>query len=197
MIENELNEIEENEQEDISENSDVVEENTTSEDSVESNELTAEDIDRVADCAVEMIQNIVGYFNIGEITIDEFEGEEGELILDIRGDELSILIGRHGVTLDSLQVLVSYMVRSQTKKRLPIIIDIEGYKARQKEKLEDKALNMADKAVSQNREIKLRPMNPYERRIVHMALRDDERVETISEGEGGSRRVVIYPITDE
>ena len=73
------------------------------------------------------------------------------------------------------------------------MVDVEGYKARQRQKIEDIALNAADKAVDQDRSIKLRPMTPYERRIVHIALRDDDRVETVSEGEGRARRVVVSP----
>ena len=154
----------------------------------------SEKIDEIADYAVEVIQKIVGYFNLGNITIDEYEGEEGELLLDISGDNMSVLIGRHGATLDSLQVVVSAIVRTKMKNRIPVIIDIEGYKSRQKEKLESLALSTAGKVVSRGYEIKMRPMKPYERRIIHMALRDDSRVETVSEGEGNARYVIVYPV---
>lgn len=72
-------------------------------------------------------------------------------------------------------------------------MDVEGYKSRQREKLESIARSSANRAASQNRSIKLRPMTPYERRIVHICLRDDDRVETASEGEGSARHVVILP----
>ena len=77
--------------------------------------------------------------------------------------------------------------------RYPVIVDVEGYKSRQREKLESIARSSANRAASQNRSIKLRPMTPYERRIVHICLRDDDRVETASEGEGSARHVVILP----
>ena len=163
----------------------------------QSESIVDEEMDEIADYAIEAIQKITSYFNLGEITIDEYEGEEGELILDIGGEDMSVLIGRHGGTLDALQVMVSSIVRTKIKCKIPIIIDIEGYKSRQKEKLENQAYSTADKVASNKRKIKMRPMKPYERRIVHMALREDPRVETISEGEGKNRRIVVYPLGSE
>ena len=156
-------------------------------------EYSEEEVDRIADTAIEAIQDILKYFNVGEVTIEEYEGDEGELILDITGDDLAVLIGRHGRTLDSLQFLISSITSRIVGHRYPIVVDVEGYKARQRQKIEDIALNAADKAVDQDRSIKLRPMTPYERRIVHIALRGDDRVETVSEGEGRARRVVVSP----
>ena len=150
-------------------------------------------MDRIADTAIEAIRDILKYFNVGEVSIEEYEGDEGELILDITGDDLAVLIGRHGRTLDSLQFLISSITSRIVGHRYPIVVDVEGYKARQRQKIEDIALNAADKAVDQDRSIKLRPMTPYERRIVHIALRGDDRVETVSEGEGRARRVVVSP----
>lgn len=156
-------------------------------------QYSEEEVDRIADTAIEAIQDILKYFNVGEVTIEEYEGDEGELILDITGDDLAVLIGRHGRTLDSLQFLISSITSRIVGHRYPIVVDVEGYKARQRQKIEDIALNAADKAVDQDRSIKLRPMTPYERRIVHIALRGDDRVETVSEGEGRARRVVVSP----
>lgn len=152
-----------------------------------------EEIDKVADTAIAAIKDIVKHFNVGEIEIEEYEGDEGELILDINGDDLAVLIGRHGRTLDALQFLVSSMTTRIVGHRYPIVVDVEGYKGRQREKLENIAYNAADKAANQDRSIKLRPMTPYERRIIHIALREDDRVDTQSEGEGRARRVVVVP----
>lgn len=152
------------------------------------------DLDEIADVAIETLQGILSYFDIGEVTIDEYEGDEGELILDITGDDLGVLIGRYGRTLDALQFLVSAIDFRKLGFRYPVIIDVEGYKSRQREKIESIARSMARKAVSQDREIMLRPMSPYERRIVHITLKDDSRVKTESEGEGGERHVVIKPV---
>lgn len=157
-------------------------------------DLTDEDIDRIADTAINVLQDILKHFDVGEVTIDEYEGSEGELILDITGDDLAVLIGRHGKTLDALQFLVSSITVRMLGFRYPVVIDVEGYKGRQREKLESIARSSANRAASQHRRVKLHPMSPYERRIIHIALRDDARVQTASEGEGGSRHVVIFPV---
>ncbi len=155
--------------------------------------LTDEELDLVADTAIAALKDILKYFNVGKVTIDEYEGDEGELILDITGNDLAVLIGRHGRTLDSLQFLISVITSRTIGFRYPIVVDVEGYKSRQRQKLEDIAESAAYRAVSQNREIRLRPMTPYERRIVHISLRDNPDVETYSEGEGRGRRVVVAP----
>ena len=156
-------------------------------------EVTEEELDAIADTAIAALQDILKYFNVGEVTIDEYEGDEGELILDITGDVLAILIGRHGRTLDALQFVVSAITVRSMGFRYPVIVDVEGYKSRQREKLESIARSTANKAASQHRSVKMRPMTPYERRIVHIALRDDDRVDTASEGEGSARHVVVVP----
>ena len=156
-------------------------------------EVTEEELDAIADTAIAALQDILKYFNVGEVTIVEFEGDEGELILDITGDDLAILIGRHGRTLDALQFVVSAITVRSMGFRYPVIVDVEGYKSRQREKLESIARSTANKAASQHRSVKMRPMTPYERRIVHIALRDDDRVDTASEGEGSARHVVVVP----
>lgn len=156
-------------------------------------EVTEEELDAIADTAIAALQDILEYFNVGEVTIDEYEGDEGELILDITGDDLAILIGRHGRTLDALQFVVSAITVRSMGFRYPVIVDVEGYKSRQREKLESIARSTANKAASQHRSVKMRPMTPYERRIVHIALRDDDRVDTASEGEGSARHVVVVP----
>ena len=153
-------------------------------------EVTEEELDAIADTAIAALQDILKYFNVGEVTIDEYEGDEGELILDITGDDLAILIGRHGRTLDALQFVVSAITVRSMGFRYPVIVDVEGYKSRQRESI---ARSTANKAASQHRSVKMRPMTPYERRIVHIALRDDDRVDTASEGEGSARHVVVVP----
>lgn len=156
-------------------------------------EVTEEELDAIADTAIAALQDILKYFNVGEVTIDEYEGDERELILDITGDDLAILIGRHGRTLDALQFVVSAITVRSMGFRYPVIVDVEGYKSRQREKLESIARSTANKAASQHRSVKMRPMTPYERRIVHIALRDDDRVDTASEGEGSARHVAVVP----
>ena len=180
------------------ENEGILEEETEIvEESVEDDgdlQLTDEQLDEIADTAIAALRDVLKYFNVGEVTIDEYEGDEGELILDITGDDLAVLIGRHGKTLDALQFLISAITVRKIGFRFPVIIDVESYKNRQRQKLEALARSSANKAASQGRSVKLRPMTPYERRIIHVALRDDNRVNTASEGEGVGRHVVVVPV---
>lgn len=156
-------------------------------------DFTDEEVDAVADTAIAALQDILKYFDVGEVTIDEYDGDEGELILDITGDDLAVLIGRHGKTLDALQFLISAITTRTMGFRYPVVVDVEGYKSRQREKLENLAYSAAHRARTQHRSIKLRPMTPYERRIIHITLRDEGGVETASEGEGSARHVVVIP----
>ncbi len=156
-------------------------------------ELTDEELDRVADTAVQVLQSILQSFGIAESSIEEYEGDEGEIILDVVGGDLAILIGRHGRTLDALQALVSAIANRQLGFRYPVIVDVEGYRHRRRQKLEDIARRSADRAIRQRTAVRLRPMTAYERRVVHVALRDDRRVSTGSEGEDPFRLVVITP----
>jgi len=158
----------------------------------ETPELSEEDLDKVADTAVAIIQRILAGFGI-EAAIDEYEGDDGEIILDIVGGDLALLIGRHGKTLDSLQTLVGAATSRSLGFRYPIVVDVEGYRSRRREKVEDMARRTADRAVRQGRPVKLRPMTSYERRLVHMALRNDKRVVTASEGDDPARAVVVSP----
>jgi len=128
---------------------------------------------------------------------DEPAGSEekpgDQLTFDVMGDDLGILIGRRGQTLASLQFMVRLIVSHQTKRWVPIVVDIESYRRRRCEKLEALAERLAEQVRERGRPFTLRPMLPYERRIIHLALADYPRVTTESIGEGESRRVVIRP----
>jgi spoIIIJ-associated protein len=154
--------------------------------------LSDEEFERVADVAVEVIQRILDVFGI-ESSIDEYEGDEGEVILDIVGGELGLLIGRHGKSLEALQTLVSAIANKKLGQRYSVMVDVEGYRARRRVKLEEMARQAAERASRQKRVVKLRPMSAYERKIVHVALRNDRRVETLSEGEEPFRQVMVSP----
>ena len=153
--------------------------------------LTDDEIDLVADTAITYVRELLGFFGEKKVSIDEYEGDEGELLLDVSGGDLAVLIGRHGRTLDSLQMIVSSFMGNRRKFHYPIVIDIEGYKSRRKEKLVNLAHSAAARAKRQHGRISLAPMNAYERRIVHLALLDDVEVTTHSEGVDPERRVVI------
>lgn len=159
----------------------------------EEHDVSEEELDEIADTAIAALKGILEHFDVGEVTIDEYEGDEGELILDITGDNLAILIGRHGKTLDALQFIISAITTRTMGFRYPVIVDVEGYKNRQRQKIESVAYSAARRAKLQHRSVKLRPMTPYERRLVHLALRNEPGVETASEGERAARHVVIIP----
>ena len=125
--------------------------------------------------------------------IEGGEGASNVITLDVTGDDLGILIGRRGQTLSSLQYIVRLIVAHQTKARVPIVIDVEGYKQRRYEALQALARRMAEQVKVMGRAFALEPMLAYERRIIHLALADDPDVTTESVGEGEARKVVIMP----
>ena len=154
-------------------------------------ELTDDDIDTIADVAVDYVRNLLSFFGETKITIDEYEGDEGELILDVTGGDLAVLIGRHGRTLDALQMVLASLMSSTLRFHYPVVVDVEGYKMRRKDKLRRLAFSAAARAKRQHTRVMLPPMNAYERRLVHIALAADDGVTTHSEGEDPSRRVVV------
>lgn len=155
--------------------------------------LTDDDLDTVADVAISVVRDILVHFDADKSPIDEYEGDEGELILDIADGNLAVLIGRHGRTLEAVQTLVSLLVSRKLGFRYPVVVDVEGYKSRRHDKVIAMAKSAAHRAVQQGRSANLPPMSAYERRLVHIALRDDDRVDTHSEGVDPERRVVIVP----
>lgn len=159
----------------------------------EAPELTDEELDKVADAAVEALRSLLARFGIENPTVEEYEGDEGEIILDVIGADLGLLIGRHGKTLDALQTAVGAVTTRRLGFRYPVVVDVEGYRHRRRQKIEEMARKSADRAVRQKVPVSLRPMTAYERRIVHVALRNDQRVNTGSEGTEPYRQVVIKP----
>ena len=156
--------------------------------------LSDEEMDRIADLAVSHLKGILSLFGEDACSIDEYDGENGELILDVNGGDLAVLIGRHGRTLDALQMVLTSLMSSRIKFYYPIVVDIEGYKSRRRKKLEDMARSSATRAKERGGKVTLAPMNAYERRIIHLALIGDEGVTTHSEGEEPERRVVITAV---
>lgn len=154
-------------------------------------ELTDEELDTVADVAVGVLRSILEHFDAADSPIDEYDGDEGELILDVTASDLAVLIGRHGRTLESLQTLFSLLVSRKLGFRYPVVVDVEGYKNRRRDKVVDMAHSAASRAVRQHRSVSLPPMSAYERRLVHIALRDNDAVDTHSEGSDADRHVVI------
>ncbi len=120
-----------------------------------------------------------------------YNDEEKEMSINLVGEDMGILIGKRGQTLDSLQYLVSLVVNKGSEGYIRVKLDTENYRSRRKETLETLAKNIAYKVKRTKRSVSLEPMNPYERRIIHAALQNDKYVTTRSEGEEPFRHVVI------
>ncbi len=119
--------------------------------------------------------------------------QEPPLLVDIQGDDLSILIGHRGETLSALQYITRLIVARELGRATPVVIDVEGYRARREQQLRQLARRMAEQALEQGKTMTLEPMPAGERRIIHIELRDHERVYTESVGEGDQRKVTIIP----
>ena len=117
--------------------------------------------------------------------------EEHIIEVELKGDDMGILIGKRGQTLDSLQYLVSLVVNKDSEDYIRVKVDTEDYRKRRKETLENLAKNIAYKVKRSRRPVALEPMNPYERRVIHSALQNDKYVTTHSEGEEPYRHVVV------
>jgi len=127
-----------------------------------------------------------------EVTIEvKYNEEEKAMDIDLSGDEMGLLIGKRGQTLDSLQYLVSLVVNKETEDYIRVKVDTENYRQRRKDTLENLAKNIAYKVKRTKKAVCLEPMNPYERRIIHSALQNDKFVTTHSEGDEPFRRVVV------
>lgn len=139
------------------------------------------------------LHEVLQAMEMGEVTIVSSIDEEGALAIEMSGDNMGILIGKRGQTLDSLQYLTNRVANKSQDGYVRVKLDTEDYRKRRKQTLENLAKNIAYKVKRSRKPISLEPMNPYERRIIHSALQADDRVSTHSEGEEPYRRVVVTP----
>lgn len=145
----------------------------------------------VADMAKGFLNDVFEAMNLTVVVNVTYQEEEHHLDIDLSGDEMGVLIGKRGQTLDSLQYLTSLVVNKDAEDYIRVKVDTEDYRKRRKETLENLAKNISYKVKRTKRPVSLEPMNPYERRIIHAALQGDKYVTTHSEGEEPFRRVVI------
>ncbi len=141
--------------------------------------------------AKNFLEKILKAMNIQAKIEVEVNEVDGVVQIDLSGDDMGILIGKRGQTLDSLQYLTSLVINKESDNYLKVKLDTENYRERRKETLENLAKNLAYKVKRTRKQVVLEPMNPYERRIIHSALQNDKYVETHSEGEEPYRKVVI------
>ena len=145
----------------------------------------------VMDIAKTFLNDVFAAMNMTVIINAEYKENEKELTIDLSGDDMGVLIGKRGQTLDSLQYLVSLIVNKDSTDYIRVKVDTENYRKRRQDTLENLAKNIAFKVKRTKRTVSLEPMNPYERRIIHSALQNDKFVTTHSEGEEPFRHVVV------
>ena len=147
--------------------------------------------DAVVDEAKDFLAKIFKAMKI-EVMMEKFVNKkDGCVVLKLHGDDMGILIGKHGQTLDSLQYLTNLVANKNTENRVHIVIDVENYRERRAETLTRLAKRLADKVKKNGERIVLEPMNPHERKIIHTALQNDNKITTLSEGSEPYRKVVI------
>lgn len=147
--------------------------------------------DEAVAAAKEFLQKIFNAMHI-EVAMEKFINKnDGSVTFRLHGDDMGILIGKHGQTLDSLQYLTNLVANKNSNERVRVIIDVEDYRDRRIETLNRLAVRLADKVKRTGERVALEPMNPHERKIIHMALQGDRRVTTLSEGDEPYRHVVI------
>jgi spoIIIJ-associated protein len=160
--------------------------------------LSPEQEEETVDVARAIVQELLERMGVEvQVVAEWLEPDEPEaprsLRVDVRGRDLSILIGRRGETLASLQYIARLIVAKELDRMVPLVIDVEGYRARRERQLRQLARRMAGQAMETNRTVTLEPMPASERRIIHLELRNDEAVYTESIGEGDHRKVTIVP----
>ena len=153
--------------------------------------IRAKKKETLEDRAIDFLSQVFDAMNLDVKIAAAFNEEEGEMNIDLSGEDMGILIGKRGQTLDSLQYLANRVANKHQDGYVRVKLDTENYRARREETLKHLAKNIAHKVKRNRRPVALEPMNPYERRIIHSALQSDPYVTTHSEGEEPYRKVVI------
>lgn len=150
--------------------------------------VTVRAIDPV-EAAKQFLENVFKTMNI--TVFMEKLNHSDHVVINLRGEDLGVLIGKHGQTLDALQYLTNLAANREADERIRIILDVEDYRKRRADTLSRLATRLADKVKRRGERVVLEPMSPQERKIIHMALQDDNRIVTYSEGDEPYRKVVI------
>lgn len=153
--------------------------------------------DQLIEFTQETVENLVALMKV-EARVSAHFGEQGEngeipVMVDIRGDDLSILIGRRSETLNALQYIAGLIVSKQAGHYVQLVVDVEGYRNRRERQLRQLARRMAEQAIRSRRKQVLEPMSASDRRIIHLELRTNPEVDTLSVGEEPNRKVTILP----
>jgi len=145
----------------------------------------------IEDIAKNFLKEVFGAMEMTVVIDVKYDENDKSMDVNLSGDDMGVLIGKRGQTLDSLQYLVSLVVNKDAEDYIRVKLDTENYRERRKETLENLAKNISYKVKRTKRPVSLEPMNPYERRIIHSALQSDKYVTTHSEGEEPFRRVIV------
>ena len=163
-------------------------------DEIEKNEPVSADRQEKAKAdAVKFLTDVFKAMKLEAVVNVEFDAVENELSIDVKAEDMGVLIGKRGQTLDSLQYIVSLAINKDSNEYVKVKLDSENYRIRRKETLENLAKNIASKVKRTGRPVSLEPMNSFERRIIHSALQGDPDCETFSEGNDPYRKVVVKP----
>jgi len=150
-----------------------------------------ETTEAAAEFAKEVLEKIVSHI------VDSFdilvEENRDDVLLNIKGEKSAILIGKHGQTLDALQYIVQKIINRKSGKKLRITVDIEGYREKRKASLTQLAIRLGEKVKRTGKPATISPMNAHDRRIIHIALKDDNMLRTRSGGNGSLKKLIIYP----
>ena len=163
-------------------------------DEIEKNEPVS--VDRQEKAKADAVKFLTDVFKAMKLEASinvEFDAAENELSIDVKAEDMGVLIGKRGQTLDSLQYIVSLAINKDSNEYVKVKLDSENYRLRRKETLENLARNIASKVKRTGRQVSLEPMNSFERRIIHSALQGDPDCETFSEGNDPYRKVVVKP----
>ena len=145
----------------------------------------------VEDKAKDFLKDVLEAMDLEVVITVKYDEAEKNMEIELKGDDMGVLIGKRGQTLDSLQYLVSLVVNKESEEYIRVKVDTEDYRNRRKATLEGLAKNISYKVKRTKRSVSLEPMNPYERRIIHSALQNDKYVTTHSEGDEPFRHVVV------
>ncbi|MGL4368891.1 MAG: RNA-binding cell elongation regulator Jag/EloR, partial [Spirochaetota bacterium] len=148
----------------------------------------------IGETAKEVTETLLDKMGIGVI-IKEVNENESKVYIELESDNSGLIIGKKGKTLEAVQFIINMMVSQKTHTDKKIIIDIEAYRSKREKALKKLSEEVAEKVSRTGKPFSMEPMNPFERRLVHMTLQDHEHVMTKSEGQGAFRKVKVYPRT--
>ena len=145
----------------------------------------------VDDIGKDFLERLLDKMGVEAEVISTFDEENNLVDMNIKGEDMGIVIGKRGTTLDAIQYLTSLVINKNSENYTKVKLDTENYRSRRKETLENLARNIASKVKRTRKSVTLEPMNPYERRIIHSALQSDKNIDTFSVGDDPYRKVVI------